>query len=170
VIDVFAAASIPDEPGVLDRYVAFLEANDEPTDDLHEEGRLRVGGWRFFYRSDGGSRSLVVAIDEDGRTVVEGGWGAWYELLATPELDAAGALERIVWLLGRPMPLDSSASVDEDAADLVADPHLEVDDEHATFIGWISYPPSTRDPHRVSLHAAPDERAELLIEPWSAVR
>lgn len=160
---------VPDEPGVLDRYIAFLEANDEPTDDLHEEGRLRVGAWRFFYRQGDGERSLVVAIDDEGRTVVEGGWGAWYELLATPELDAAGALERITWLLGRPLALDGSSPVDEDAADLVADPHLAADDDHAEFVGWLAYPPATKDPHRVSVHAHPGARAELTIEHWSAL-
>lgn len=153
----------------LDRYRTFLEEHGDPTDDLHEEVRNRIGGWGFYFRGSPGDRSEVVAIDDDGHAVTESGRGDWYELLTAPGLDAAGALERVAWLLGRPAPLEAGDPVEDGAEAVVAEPTIEVDGDSVRFEGWVVYPPATTAPHRLVVEATAGRSATLRSTKWRDV-
>lgn len=148
-----------------DRYRAFLEGLDSPTDGLREEVALRVGPWGFFYRHNGPQRVNAVGLDDDSRVVNRSG-GAWYELLTTDGVDAAGALRRLVWLLGRAAPVRAGQAVEAGAEGLIDDPALEVDGDRAVLEAWISYPPETMSPVRVRVEAARGESASIESTPW----
>lgn len=167
----------PPAPGTqqqdVSRYKTFLASAGISAADseLHEDERLRVGSWRFYYRGPATARSNQVAIDDSGHVVSIKHLDHWNAFLSGPALDAAGAHKRIAWLLGHAAEVGPSFKFkDADAQKRVAEPALDRGgDGSVTFTGWVVYPPQMQVPYRVTVRAPAQGDATLENTEWSKV-
>lgn len=140
------------------RYRNYLKERDGQTADLselHEEERLRIGTWRFYYQGTPGRKGNAVALDDAGRAVSVSDQSPWYALLSTEGLDAKGAHKRLTWLMGTVAPIDKTYKLrDATAAAKVEAPTLTKNaDGSITFTGWVLYPPNMQTPYRLQMIA-----------------
>jgi len=143
----------PPAKGDTTRYAAWLQKKGVTTaDKLRENMSLRIGDWSFFDHVGArpGSRpGDVVALDKAGHELQQSDKGDWWAFLSTAGLDAAGAQDRIAWLLG-----GVGIAPDPKLKDVKA-PTLEVTAIAAKFIGYYGVPGPGMKAQRVTLTAAP---------------
>lgn len=167
----------PPPPGAIEqdvsRYKQYLDriGAEAPDSDLHEEERLRAGPWRFYYRGPATARTHQVALDDGGRAVALKSGEHWNALLSDPALDAAGAHERIAWLMGHAAPVGPGYKFKDPAvAERVTAPALDRSDSgDVVFTGWVVYPPQMQVPYRVVVRAPKTGEATLETTEWSKV-
>lgn len=167
----------PPPPGAakaqdVSRYQAYLKQQgiQAAASDLHEEERMRVGTWRFYYRgARPGMKDDVVALDDAGTAVTVADKNSWHALLATSGMDAKGAHQRLTWLMGKAAPIDGTYKLrDEGAAAKVGAPALEqAGDGTITFTGWVLYPPNMQTPYQMRVTAPKSGPATLTNTVWN---
>ncbi|HSK02462.1 MAG TPA: hypothetical protein VK932_14515 [Kofleriaceae bacterium] len=133
------------------RYVAWMAQRGKPVKDTPREVvALRIGDWGFFDHGAGPGQALDRAgLDKAGHAIQPQEQGHWHAFLATPGLDAAGALKRVAWLF-------SAAEVAPGKHPKVTPPTLEAaPDGSVKLVGWIAFPPNMSAPMRVTITATP---------------
>ena len=133
------------------RYVAWMAKRGTPVKDTpREEVQLRLGDWGFFEHGPAPGAALDrAALDRADHAVVPSDKGAWFALLSTKDLDAAGALRRAAWLL-KGSPIDPTPK-----APKVTPPTLAPGRDGAIVLqGWVVYPPNMGTPVRLTITAS----------------
>jgi hypothetical protein len=157
----------------VSRYKSFLDSAgiSAAEGELSEEERLRVGSWRFYYRGPVTARSSQAAIDDAGHVVTIKHLEHWNAFLSEPALDAAGAHQRIAWLLGHAAEVGQGFKFkDAEAQKRVKEPALDrAPDGSVTFTGWVVYPPQMQVPYRVTVRAPKQGPATIENTEWSKI-
>lgn len=155
----------------VSRYQAYLAGKGIQAGDLHEEERLRVGSWRFYYAGPATRREHQVGLDDAGNAVTLEDKSTWHALLSSPEVDAATAHKLIAWLMGRAAPIVPGHSLkDEAAAQKLTAPTLErAADGSVTFTGWVLYPPNMNTPYRIVVKAPKGGPATVENTVWNKI-
>ncbi len=133
------------------RYVAWMAQRGKPVKDTPREVvALRIGDWGFFDHGAGPGQALDRAgLDKANHAIQPQEQGHWHAFLATPGLDAAGALKRVAWLF-------SAAEVAPGKHPKVTAPTLEAaPDGSVKLVGWIAFPPNMSAPMRLTITATP---------------
>lgn len=134
------------------RYVAWMSQRGKPVKDTPREVvELRVGDWGFFDHGGGPGQAFDRAgLDKANHAIQPQEQGHWHAFLATPGLDAAGALKRVAWLFSA---LELGPSPKQPK---VTAPTLEaLPDGSVKLQGWVAYPPNMSAPMRVTITATP---------------
>ena len=159
------------KPQDVSRYQGYLGKRgiQAAAGDLHEEERMRVGTWRFYYRGAPGMKNDAVALDDAGTVASVDDKSHWHALLSAPGIDAKGAHERLVWLFGKAAPIDQTYKLrDEGAAAKVGAPTLKkADDGAITFAGWVVYPPNMQTPYLLRVTAPKSGAATMTNTVWN---
>lgn len=159
------------QPQDVARYQEYLKKRgvQAAAGDLHEETRMRIGSWRFYYRGAPGMKSDAVALDDAGAAVSAADKASWHALLSTPGLDGKGAHQRVVWLMGKVAPIDGTYKLrDEAAAAKVGAPTLKSGaDGTVTYTGWVLYPPNMQTPYQLEVTAPKSGPATVKNTVWN---
>lgn len=155
------APPTPPERGTIStsdtaRYVAWMVKQGTPIVDVaHENVALRHGEWGYFsQRREHQSPRDMAALDRSGHVVVPSDTGNWHALLSSPDLTAAGALQRVAFLY-RASGIDPFSAPKVSNREKVTAPTLTASADVVTFQGWLLFPPNMGDPVRLTVIAAP---------------
>jgi hypothetical protein len=153
----------------VSRYQSYLAAKGIQASELHEEERLRVGSWRFYYAGPATRREHQVGLDDAGHAITVEDKSTWNALLSTPEVDAPSAHKLIAWLMGRAGPIVPGHNLsDPAAAAKLTAPTLErAADGSVTFTGWVLYPPNMNTPYRITVKAPKSGAATVENTVWN---
>jgi len=135
------------------RYVAWMAQRGKPVKDTPREAvELRIGDWGFFDHGGGPGQALDRAgLDKASHAIQPQEQGHWHAFLATPGLDAAGALKRVAWLFSA----GALVSPDPQQPKVTAPTLVKAPDGSIKLQGFVIYPPNMNAPMRITITATP---------------